>query len=312
MSRAETKAYIQAHLSAARREPGLFTAEAIAQVYEHTEGLPRLINQLCDHALLLALADGREPLDADLIGEAWADLQQLPTMHIGEPLDDFGASGGDILEFGALADHERPVERIGAIQEQLASISMESATGPRSFNRFDSADAGEVDFSLPENEWPELEVVLRESAAVAAGDYVDEEVIADPFHKSPAFHTPHWPPAREPAIPGTGGGQIVAPASVAAGNVPPLESVPLMVHVETNLFAPDPVWPDEELHDLPLIRPLINQEPLEAPAPAAQIVVPGGSARPDHSPPPSRVPPPATARRHGPKRFAKLFSSLQD
>ena len=41
--------------------------------------MPRLINQVCDHVLLLAYAAGIRRIEPAHVEEAWADLQQLPT-----------------------------------------------------------------------------------------------------------------------------------------------------------------------------------------------------------------------------------------
>src|SRR5690606_9052810 len=57
----------------------VFTDAAIDAVYRATEGIPRLVNQTCDHALVLACAGGAKPIDVAGIEEAWSDLQQLPT-----------------------------------------------------------------------------------------------------------------------------------------------------------------------------------------------------------------------------------------
>ena len=97
-----------------RRQRGaeVFTDDACQSVYRATEGVPRLINQLCDHALLVALSDGRRRLEAAHIEEAWADLQQLPTPWNGDgpagPTDKPG-----VIEFGRLDDMpEEPAESI--------------------------------------------------------------------------------------------------------------------------------------------------------------------------------------------------------
>ena len=48
-------------------------------VHKATDGVPRLINQVCDHVLLLAYAAGIRRIEPAHVEEAWADLQQLPT-----------------------------------------------------------------------------------------------------------------------------------------------------------------------------------------------------------------------------------------
>lgn len=80
----ETQQFICAQLAAAGGTPDhIFTDKALRAIHRSTDGVARLINQLCDHALLLASAGtqpGQEPSPIDERGveEAWADLQQLP------------------------------------------------------------------------------------------------------------------------------------------------------------------------------------------------------------------------------------------
>ena len=101
---AQTRQYVIAQLAAVGGDAeALFTSDALDAVYRATDGVARLINQVCDHALMLALAGGRRELTGAGIEEAWADLQQLPT-----PWNDAGRaerrehSDGGIIEFGGL------------------------------------------------------------------------------------------------------------------------------------------------------------------------------------------------------------------
>jgi len=70
---AETHAYIRHRLEIAGRRTALFSPDAIEFVHVRTNGVPRLINQLCDFALLYAYADGRATVDADLIAQVVSD-----------------------------------------------------------------------------------------------------------------------------------------------------------------------------------------------------------------------------------------------
>lgn len=56
---AETTAYVQHRLQVAGMCGELFEPDALGLVYRRTGGLPRLINVLCDRALLTAFADDR-------------------------------------------------------------------------------------------------------------------------------------------------------------------------------------------------------------------------------------------------------------
>jgi type II secretory pathway predicted ATPase ExeA len=69
----ETQAYIRHRLEVAGGAPSLFRAEAIELIHARTRGVPRLLNQLCDYALVYAFADGLETIDADLIAQLVLD-----------------------------------------------------------------------------------------------------------------------------------------------------------------------------------------------------------------------------------------------
>lgn len=80
----ETAQYIQHRVvSAGRRDPGLFENDACAAVYQHTLGTPRLINLLCDAALVYGFAEGRLKIDAQLVQDAAWDKKKggiFPTL----------------------------------------------------------------------------------------------------------------------------------------------------------------------------------------------------------------------------------------
>jgi type II secretory pathway predicted ATPase ExeA len=69
----ETQAYIRHRLEVAGGAPTLFRGEAIELIHARTRGVPRLLNQLCDYALVYAYADGLKTIDADLIGQLVRD-----------------------------------------------------------------------------------------------------------------------------------------------------------------------------------------------------------------------------------------------
>ena len=80
LTRAETAQYVRAQLAASHVDADrLIAPPALGAVYDATDGVPRLVNQLCDRALVLADARGLEQIDAAVIQAAWADLQQLPS-----------------------------------------------------------------------------------------------------------------------------------------------------------------------------------------------------------------------------------------
>ncbi len=102
----ETAGYVHAQIAAAGGEASrLFADNAWQAVYHASGGIPRLINQVCDHALILAAAAGRRILDAAVIEEAWADLQQLP-LPWPTKTNATSTTAETVVEFGSLAADE--------------------------------------------------------------------------------------------------------------------------------------------------------------------------------------------------------------
>lgn len=107
LDRNDTAAYVRHQLASVGSEPkSVFTDAAIETIYRATEGIPRLVNQTCDHALVMACAGGVRPIDSAGIEEAWADLQQLPTpwSQAAGYTDPNAASQDSVIEFGLLDD----------------------------------------------------------------------------------------------------------------------------------------------------------------------------------------------------------------
>ncbi len=106
-SRPETEEYIASQLQRAGGRSGeIFSAEACRSVHQATDGVPRLVNHVCDHALVLAYAAGRPAIEPATVEEAWADLQQLPTPwnEEGRQGKSGGKSAGNVVEFGRLEE----------------------------------------------------------------------------------------------------------------------------------------------------------------------------------------------------------------
>ncbi len=112
MNRDETCGYVCAQLSAVGGDPEqIFAVDALHAIYRATDGIPRLVNQVCDHVLVMAAIGRHAPVDAAGVEEAWADLQQLPTpWSAGESATrESTDTGTSILEFGEL-DGQLPDE----------------------------------------------------------------------------------------------------------------------------------------------------------------------------------------------------------
>jgi hypothetical protein len=174
---------------------GVFTEAALDAVYRATEGIPRLINQTCDHAMVLACAGGVKPIDGSGIDEAWADLQQLPTPWSRAQGYSGPTSDDGVIEFLS-GDVTPPVETtpIGAAGDlcqfspdviELVSAAPQIGNPPAE----DTLDVIETHLADWESEFtpvaksePEIELVLNGGGRDPfLEDFVEEEVVVDRY-----------------------------------------------------------------------------------------------------------------------------------
>lgn len=72
----ETAAYIVKRVATAGGvAERLFTREAVILIHERSRGIPRLINVICDNALVSGMAVGRQPVDRSLVVEVVHDFR---------------------------------------------------------------------------------------------------------------------------------------------------------------------------------------------------------------------------------------------
>jgi general secretion pathway protein A len=79
----ETRGYIQRRLELAGappQMPALFPSDSVARVYRHARGIPRLINTICENALISAYARRSHVVTADIVDEVAADFR-LNVVH---------------------------------------------------------------------------------------------------------------------------------------------------------------------------------------------------------------------------------------
>ena len=106
---AETAAYVEHQVfRVSETGNGLFDGDALDSIFAATDGVPRLVNQLCDHALCLGARTDVSTITMQIIQEAWADLQQLPVPCAME--EPGSGVGGSVIEFGELTDEEEQTD----------------------------------------------------------------------------------------------------------------------------------------------------------------------------------------------------------
>ena len=75
LTETETGKYIQHRLKIAGAVAGIFSTNAIGEIFSYSKGNPRLTNILCDHALLTGYSAGVKTIDKKMISECSSDLQ---------------------------------------------------------------------------------------------------------------------------------------------------------------------------------------------------------------------------------------------
>ncbi len=84
MSLEDASAYIAHRLRVAGGSPELFHADAVAFIHARARGVPRLVNQLCDLALVYAFAEQRSRIDSDLLERVILDREHRGAMPLFE------------------------------------------------------------------------------------------------------------------------------------------------------------------------------------------------------------------------------------
>lgn len=194
---AETAAYVKSQIAAVGGDPELFDDKALRSVYRATDGMARLINQVCDHALILASLGGVRRLSSEAIDEAWADLQQLPAPWSSAAPPE---PANTIIEFGRLDEaHDepsipfraaslRPLDIVDA-DDPLEAIAGQTASVERQFSPAKATDT-EIELEFPEFGDPFSE------------KFAEEEVVIERFRNPAEIF------ARAPRVTSTEGRQI--------------------------------------------------------------------------------------------------------
>ena len=73
---AETKSYVRHRLEVAGGNPDLISNDACETLFQHSGGIPRLINILCDTTLVYGYAEQRTSIDARLVNDVVLDKQK--------------------------------------------------------------------------------------------------------------------------------------------------------------------------------------------------------------------------------------------
>ncbi len=80
----ECQEYIANRLHKAGGNPGIITPAAVEEIYHCSNGIPRLVNILCDNSLLTSYAVAKHEVDAAIVREVAGDLSLAPAagLHV--------------------------------------------------------------------------------------------------------------------------------------------------------------------------------------------------------------------------------------
>jgi general secretion pathway protein A len=159
LNTAETREYVRHRLRvAAGRECNLFTDKALREVQRRARGIPRLINVLCDRAMLVGYAAGVPMMGPDAISRAAREIlsvrsrarpwrSALRRAFPGAVL--FAVVVGALSWFGFAGSGPQPVEReaadLPAVAVGPASADADAALAPRV-----DAPGAEADTAAPD------------------------------------------------------------------------------------------------------------------------------------------------------------------
>lgn len=260
LTRDETIGYVEEKLRRAGADPAqVFTTDALRAIHTATDGIPRLINQLCDHALMLAALGGHKQLGPAGIEEAWADLQQLPApWH--EPARPAAAASQPtgVIEFGQLSDEafrsavgDAAVARLDAIASGISHLREEESV----------VEVGQLptegepdDFSPADERGTEVELIFHQAHDPFGGGWEQEEVVIDRYASFSGAGLPHVFSTE-----GTQIGQALVAASQPAG--------PKLAQIAEPIVAVNTAPAEFEATFDPASDPLLPEEtaPVETP-----------------------------------------------
>jgi len=101
----QTRSYIRTRLerAGAQPEPPIFSGEALGRVFSYSRGIPRIVNTLCENALVNAFARQQRPVTPEIVDEVASDFRlstgpaSLPEQEISIPVTAREENGESLL-----------------------------------------------------------------------------------------------------------------------------------------------------------------------------------------------------------------------
>jgi type II secretory pathway predicted ATPase ExeA len=151
----ESDRYVQHKIElCGQRVEEVITLDGLEAIYRAADGIPRLIDQVADQALLQGAKEKIVPINAAVVGYAWSLLQQLPN-----PWSDAlpgVASYGHASDSFAPEDSEESEVEFGSLEESsdtAPSVCAENSQRPEAYSPrfFDDTDVPSQSDPITEN-----------------------------------------------------------------------------------------------------------------------------------------------------------------
>ena len=108
MNQIDTQAYINHRIIVAgSSRDDIFSSAAIEAIYEISDGIPRMINQICDNALMVAAAAGQNQINSQLV----RDLLQEGKITQASPAPEIPRSYLNVSEYKNTAEQSGKVDK---------------------------------------------------------------------------------------------------------------------------------------------------------------------------------------------------------
>jgi len=117
-----TQAYIKHHLgTAGSQDTGVFSSQAMQAVQQHSRGIPRLINIICDRSLIVGFAKGIWRIGEEEVLEAVSELKIVKEVDESFPREKNEPMPNDSLEVLG--------SRIGSLEDKMDALVQMLARG---------------------------------------------------------------------------------------------------------------------------------------------------------------------------------------
>jgi type II secretory pathway predicted ATPase ExeA len=98
LTESQTHAYVAERLRLAGAARPIFTSGALDLIYRYSHGIPRLINLLCEHSLIVAFVEQVEEVSAEMVEGVAAELELETAPFLISPISTGGNGRGGFIE----------------------------------------------------------------------------------------------------------------------------------------------------------------------------------------------------------------------